>query len=233
MGGSQMFLVQRFGPRPLLGGALGLALTVGLVGCSSPASTTESSTPTASAETTEAPTESPSAAATAAESAPASIAADADLAALLPTTLSGEAVTAHSFVGDQALSIPLGLGTSDFGGGIEGIAENLGVPLSDIQGAAVFAQDHEQFSPHAVAAIRFSGADPSEITEVLAFAIDPLAFSAGQVELTEETVGDKPVSVLSGSVSENAHYFYVVGDVVFIVQTTDPGEAEEVLQELP
>lgn len=229
-----MVLIRRNAPRQSAGGVLGLALTIGLIaGCSSPTATTESSTPTTSVVTTEAPTESPSAAATASESASASIAADADLAALLPTTLSGEAVTAQSFDGDEALAIPLGLGYSDFGGGIEGIAENLGVPLSDIQGAAVFAQDHEQLSPHAVAAIRFSGADPSEITEVLARAIGSLEFAAGQLQLTEDTVGDKPVSVLSGSVSEIAHYFYVVGDVVFIVQTTDPGEAEDVLQELP
>jgi len=229
-----MSIFPRFGKRPLASGTLGLVVTIGLIaGCSSPAATTESSTPTASGVTSEAPTESPSAAATASESAAASIAADADLAALLPTTLSGEAVTAQSFDGDQALAIPLGLGTSDFGGGIEGIAESLGVSLSDIQGAAVLAQDHDQFSPHAVTVIRFSGADSTEIVDILTRAIGTVQLAAGQLEVTEDTVGDKPVSVLSGSVSEIGHYFYVVGDVVFIVQTTDPDEAEEVLQELP
>ncbi len=66
------------------------------------------------------------------------------------------------------------------------------------------------------------------IIDTLSVAIGGMRVMSGELTVTEETVGGKSVSVLGDS-----PYFYVVGDVAFVVWTDDPSEAEDVLQELP
>ena len=204
-------------------------MTALIAGCSggSPAASTTSSTPRTSTAPSEAATESASAvAASATESAAASIAADADLATLLPTTLSGEPVTSDSFDGEQVADLPLGNLAQ---GGMSGLAQSVGVPLTDIRGAAAFAQDHEQFNaPHAVMAVRIPGTEADAIIDTLSAAIGGMRVMSGELTVAEGTVGGKSVSVLGDS-----PYFYVVGDVAFVVWTDDPSEAEDVLQDLP
>ena len=144
----------------------------------------------------------------------------------MPTTLSGERVTSESFVGEQVADLPLGNLAQ---GGMSGLAQSLGVPLADIHGAVVFAQDHEQFNaPHAVVAVRIPGAEADAIIDTLSAAIGGMRVMSGELTVTEETVGGKSVSVLGDS-----PYFYVVGDVAFVVWTDDATEADDVLQELP
>ncbi len=204
-----------------------MAFTALIAGCSgaAPAASSEPNDATTSAAP-EQQAESPSVVASASESAAASIAADADVAVLLPTTLGGEPVTAQSFNGEAVADVPLGNLAQ---AGLGGLAQSLGMPLTDIQGAAVFAPDHEQFnSPHAVMALRVPGADPDSLIETLSVAIGGMRVMSGELTLTEETVGGKSVSVLGTS-----PYLYVVGDVAFVVWTDDPSEAEDVLQELP
>jgi len=215
---------------------LGLMLVL-IGGCAAEPAATDSGVATSVPTTTDGRTDSASPDATAQESAEASIAADADLAELLPATLGGEAVTAQSFSGEGVLDLGLGGFVSpDGGGGVEAMAESLDVALADIDGAVVFAADHEPFSPHAVAAMRFPGADSDAIVEALGEALGGLAFLAGQVAVTEQTIGDNDVSVLesvSPEIVRSPVYFYAVGDVAFIIWTDDADEAEQVLEDLP
>lgn len=83
------------------------------------------------------------------------------------------------------------------------MAESLAVPLAEIDGAAVYAADHEQFnSAHAVVAIRFPGADSAAIVDALGEAIAGPVFLAGQVAVKEQTIGAKEVSVLDSASSD-------------------------------
>lgn len=244
---------------PAGGRALGLAVTfVLIVGCAtaSPATPTHPATsvpttsapltptpfasmPTTSAPITGAPTQSPSATPT--QGALTTIAPDADLAALLPTTLAGSPVTVARFDGEDLSDLPDELygtggsdpiGNADFGGGIPALAEELDVPLAEVQGAMAYAPDHEPiFAPHAVVAIRLVGADPAAMVDALALGIGGLTFLSGELVPTEETVGGKTVSVLQFSSYSN--FFYAIGDVAFIVKLADPDEAENVLRQLP
>jgi len=169
----------------------------------------------------------------------ATIAPDADLAALLPTTLFGRALTTQSFDGEELASSegPDSLLVGGFGAvedgkeGFELISQTLGVPLTEIHAAAAYLGDFEPGVYPLVTAIRLDGADPAVIVEELVPIIGGIPFLAGEVVLTEETVGGKPVSVLRGSSS--ATYMYFVGDVVFIVRTPAQDEAEELLGQLP
>ena len=238
-----MSLVHRSALRPWAGGVLSLVVTGSLVaGCSggSPAASTDSSTPTTSTLPSESASESPSTAATANESAAASIAADADLAELLPTTLGGEPVTVARFDGEDVTEVPrpenqitdqdpIGFGMGS--GGVAVLVEELDVLPAEVQGAMAYAPDHEPgFYPHAVIAVRVAGADPDAMVDALARAIGGLQFMSGELTVTEETIGGKTVSVMEGS---NLYYFYAIGDVAFIVTINDPDEAETVLQDLP
>lgn len=189
----------------------------------------------------EAATESPSTAASASESAAESIAADADLAELLPATLGGASVTVARFDGDDLTEVPrpenqtsdqdpIGFGMGS--GGVATVAEQLDVPTADVQGAMAYAPDHEPISsPHAVIALRALGADPAAMLDALGVGIGGMQFFSGELTITEETVGGKTVSVMEFPSYSN--YIYTVGDVAFIIKTDDPAEAEEVLGQLP
>ncbi len=216
------------------------ALIAGLAiaGCSS---TPGASSPpaTTSASIAESSTESPTT--TPAESAATTIAPDADLAALLPTTLGGAPTTVAEFTGDDFSDLPstefgtAGLdpiGYPDFGGGIEALAEELDVSPAEVEGAMAYAPDHEPGqAEHSVIAIRVVGADPAAMVDALALAIGGLQFLSGEVVATDETVGGKTVSVME--FSNDTNYFYAIGDVAFIVKTADAAEAEDVVQQLP
>ena len=244
-----MLLVQRCRHR-ISGSTLGLAVVVGLiVGCSAtPAASTPAATdePLTSASASEAPADSPSATSSASPSAPATIAADVDLATLLPTTLGDAPVLVARFDGEDLTEVPrpesqssdqdpIGFGMGN--GGIAVLAEELDVSAAEVEGAMAYAPDHEPgSSPHAVVAMRVVGADPSAIIDALALAIGGMPFLAGQVAVTEQTIGEKDVSVLESASSDfptRPKYFYAVGDVAFIIWTDDPDEAEEVLEDLP
>lgn len=217
------------------------ALIAGLAisGCTS---TPGATTPASIAESS---TESPTA--TPAESAATTIAPDADLAALLPTTLGGAPLTVAEFTGEDLSNLPPPdtrgydpIGNPDFGGGIGALAEELDVPLADIQGVLAYPPDYEPYScsgsacsivPDSVIAVRAVGADPAAMLDALALAIGGIQFRSGEVVPTEETVGGKTVSVMEFSSYSN--YFYAIGEVAFIVKTADPAEAEDVLRQLP
>lgn len=243
-----MLLVQRCRHRISAGSTLGLAVVVGLIaGCSAaPAASTPAATdePVTSASASEAPadspSESPSATSSASPSAAATIAADADLATLLPTTLGDAPVSIARFDGEDLTEVPrpeaqtsdqdpIGFGMGN--GGIAALAEELDVLPAEVQGAMAYAPDHEpDFYPHAVIAVRVTGADPAAMVDALAIAIGGFQFLSGELTVTEETVGGKTVSVIESS---NLNYFYAIGDVAFIVKIDDPDEAETVLQDLP
>jgi len=216
-----------------------VALVAGCAGADVPSdapATSDASSPTTAASASSAPsaTSAPSAEpATPSPSAAATIAPDADLAALLPTTLLGRALTVQSFDGeelapsdDQPDSLPFGL----IKGGLVSTAETLGVSLSDVQAAAAYTEAYAPGLSPVIIAIRFGGADSAAIVDGAMVAIGGQAFLAGQLMRTEETVGGKPVSVLDGSSSA---YFYAIGDVIFIVQTPARDEAEDLLGQLP
>lgn len=243
---------QRFGQRPRAVAVLGLAVAL-IGGCATESSATPTdvatNVPTATGRQTEEPspdatsTESaaaPSPDATTTESAAATIPADADLATLLPTTLADAQVSIARFDGDDLTEVPRSENQSSdqdpFGnfvplGGIAALAEELDVLPAEVLGAMAYAPDHEpDFYPHAVIAVRVAGADPAAMVDALALAIGGARVLSGELTVTEETVGGKTVSVIESS---NSHYFYAIGDVAFIVKIDDPGEAEEVLRELP
>ena len=236
---------QRFGQRPWAVAALGLTMVL-IGGCTAETSATPTGVATSVPTATEGPTESPSPDATATESAAASIAPDADLAELLPTTLGGEPVSVARFDGEDLTEVPrpenrtgdqdpIGFGMGN--GGVATLAEELDVLPAEVQGAMAYAPDHEpDFYPHAVVAVRVAGSDPAAMVDALSIAIGGHAFLAGQLTFTEQTIGEKDVSVLesrSADIVRNPTYLYVVGDVAFIVIIDDPDEAETVLQDLP
>jgi len=235
---------KHFGKRPLVVAALGMTLVL-IGGCAAePAATpTDVATdgPTATEGPTDSPVDSPSPDATATESAAATIAADTDLATLLPTTLGDAPVSVARFDGEDLTEVPrpenqtsdqdpIGFGMGS--GGVATLAEELDVQPADVQGVMAYAPDHEPASsPHAVIAMRVAGADPATLTDALAVAIGGLQFMSGEVTASEESVGGKTVSVIEFSGYSN--YLYVIGDVAFIVKTDDADEAEEVLEQLP
>ncbi len=232
---------QRFGQRHWAVAALGLTLIL-IGGCTAESSATPTDVATSVPTATDGPTEAPSpdATASASPSAAATIAADVDLATLLPTTLGGEPVSVARFDGEDLTEVPrpenqitdqdpIGFGMGN--GGVAALAEELDVLPAEVQGAMAYAQDHEpDFYPRAVIAVRVPGADPAAMVDALAIAIGGHPFLAGEVTVTEETVGGKTVSVMEFS---NTNYFYAIGDVAFIVTNNDPDEAETVLQDLP
>ena len=232
---------QRFGQRQWAVAALGLTLIL-IGGCTTESSATPTDGATSVPTATEGPTESPSPDATAgaSPSAPATIAADVDLATLLPMTLGDAPVSVARFDGEDLTEVPrpetqtsdqdpIGFGMGN--GGVATLAEELEVLPAEVEGAMAYAPDHEpDFYPHAVIALRVTGADPAAMVDALAIAIGGFQILSGELTVTEETVGGKTVSVIESS---NSHYFYSVGDVAFIVQIDDPDEAEEVLEDLP
>jgi len=222
--------------------ALGVTLAV-LGGCAAAPAATDSdvatSVPTAAGDPTD--SSAPSPVATATESATPTIAADVDLATLLPTTLGGAPASIARFDGENLTEVPrpenqvtdqdpIG---SNFGiGGIAALAEELDLAPADVEGAMAYAPDHEPgSSPHAVIAVRVAGADPAGIIDALSVAIGGMQFLSGELTVTEETVGGKTVSVIERS--DDSTYFYAIGDVAFIAQIADPNEAEDVMEDLP
>lgn len=232
----------RFGQRHWAVAALGLTLIL-IGGCTAESSATPTDVATSVPTATDGPTESPSPEGTssASPSAAATIAADVDLATLLPTTLGDAPVSVARFDGEDLSEVPRPENQSsdqdpigfNFGvGGVAALAEELDLSPADVEGAMAYASDHEpSSSPHAVIAMRVVGADPAAMVDALPVAIGGVQFLSGELTVTDETVGGKTVSVMERS--NYSSYFYAIGDVAFIVNTDDPDEAETVLQDLP
>jgi hypothetical protein len=187
----------------------------------------------ATATETEAPTESASGSPTQeATDDPAgeTIAPGADLASLLPTSLGGMELSVRAVEGIEAGQLM----TEHMGGSAGSIASVLGVDVTELEGAFAATPDADPFSEgggNVVFAIRYPGAEPDEMTQAVVPVIGGMEWMGGDIEVTEETVGDKDVSVLESSLV--THYFYTVGDVIFIVRTPDRAIAEEALSQLP
>lgn len=154
----------------------------------------------------------------------------ADLATLLPTSLAGEEVTVRSVEGIEAGQLM----TEHMGGSAGSIAGVLGVDVEQLEGAFAATLDANPFAEgggHVVFAIRYPGAGPDEITEAVVPVVGGMEWMGGDIEVTDETVGGKDVSALETSAV--THYFYAVGDVIFIVRTPDRAVAEAALAQLP
>jgi hypothetical protein len=193
-----------------------------------------SAAPAASASPDEPDASSPVAQATASaspsspESSEPSIAPDTDLAELLPTTLAGTEFTVSSLSGEQ-------VGTVSFGR-LGGIATNLGMSASDVDAAVAVGPDWDPNLGPEVFAIRYGGADSAAIVDEVAPAFGGAGYAAGTVEVTDESIAGKSVSVMevplmSGGAS--TFYFYAIGDVAFIVHTPGPAVAEDALSQPP
>jgi hypothetical protein len=219
----------------MVGGEVRMSRVVGailaamvLAGCmgASPASSP-------SATETAAPTESASASPTQEatdDAAGETIAPETDLASLLPTSLGGMELTVRAVEGIEAGQLM----TEHMGGSAGSIASIVGVDVTDLEGAFAATSDANPFSEgggNVVFAIRYPGAEPDEITQAVVPVIGGMEWMGGDIEVTEETVGDRDVSVLETSLV--THYFYAIGDVVFIVRTPDRAVAEEALSQLP
>ena len=201
------------------------------VACSQQAATQTSAAPTDAPSTdapeTEQASPSPEPTAETTESASATIGADVDLATVLPGTVVGQQMTVRSGSGDESAgTLPFGVAG--------GIATALGISPADMAWASAAAPNADADGNHVLWAVRFPGADSVELVDRATTALGGVSLAGGAIEVSEETVGDKEVSVLpAGAEAEASYYVYAVGDVVFVLRTSDREEAEDALTQLP
>ncbi len=205
----------------------GIPALVMLAGCaggsptSPSAGETETPTPSAPAATSEGTAD--------ATSGP-TIAPGTDLATLLPTSVAGNELTVSSVSGEEAGRLM----TEHMGGSAGSIASVVGVDVSELDAAVAATLDANPYAEgggHVVFAIRYPGADPDAITEAVVPVVGGMEWMSGETRVTEGTVGGRDVSVLETSLA--THYFYAIGDVIFIVRTPDRAVAEDALSQLP
>lgn len=189
------------------------------------------STATPSAESSAAAPASPSATGSPTdEPAGETIAPGTDLATLLPTSVAGTELTVSSVEGEEAGRLM----TEHMGGSAESIATTVGVEVSELEAAVAATPDANPYAEgggHVVFAIRYPGADPAAISEAVVPVVGGMEWMSGETQVTDGTVGGRDVSILETSLA--SHYFYAIGDVIFIVRTPDRAIAEDALSQLP
>jgi hypothetical protein len=211
------------------GQVVALAIAAILAACAgapaSSASPDEPDTSSPAAEATASTT--PSASQSSAPSSAPTIAPDADLAALLPTTVAGREFTVTAYSGDEAARLL----SDNTGGSVGSVAADLGVAVTDLEAAVSVGPGWQQFVGPEILAIRFRGADSAAILEALPPLLGSFRFMSGEAVVTEESIDGEAVSVLQ--MTSATYYFSALGDVAFIVNTPDRAEAEDALSQLP
>lgn len=213
-------------PRSALPAMLALILLAACAGTSptssSAAEETATTSASASASATQQATEDPTGGPT--------IAPGTDLAALLPTSVAGTELAVSSYEGEEAGRLM----TEHMGGSAGSIATVLGVDVTELEAAVAATLDANPFGEgggHVVFVIRFPGADSTAIEEAVVPVAGGMEWMSGDTQVTEGTVGDRDVSILE--TSRATHYFYAIGDVIFVVRTPDRLVAEDALSQLP
>ena len=199
-------------------------LSIVLAACSSagtataPASASPSPTATPTAEPT--PTDS-AAAGTPNPLASFDFNQDKALEGLLPDSVGDLSLTKYSVKGAEFFS---GAGTDP---AFKDFLDRVHAQPDDV--SAAFAGD--QANTLSLLALRIAGASTDDLKTEFRRAMEES--SSTKVDLSEATVGGK--SVLTGfDPDQNSNvYFYVTGDVLFFVTTTDKAVAEAALQKLP
>ena len=211
--------------------SLAVLVMLAIAACSQQAATETSAAPTDAPSTDASETEqasaSPEPTEEPTESASATIGADVDLATVLPGTVAGQQMTVRSGSGDESAgTLPFGVAG--------GVATALGISPGDMAWASAAAPNADAEGNHVLWAVRFPGADSEELVERVTTALGGVSLAGGAIEVSEETLGDKEVSVLpAGPEAEASYYLYAVGDVVFALRTPDRDEAEDALAQLP
>jgi hypothetical protein len=199
-------------------------LSIALAACSSAGTATApaSASPTASPTPTVEPTPTDSAAA----GTPNPLASfdfnqDKALEGLLPDSVGDLTLTKYSVKGAEFFS---GAGTDP---AFKDFLDRVHAQPDDV--SAAFAGD--QANTLSLLALRIAGANTDDLKTEFRRAMEES--SSTKVDLSEATVGGK--SVLTGfDPDQNSNvYFYVTGDVLFFVTTTDKAVAEAALQKLP
>jgi hypothetical protein len=199
-------------------------LSIVLAACSS------AGTATAPASASPAPTATPTAEPTPTDSAaagtPNPLASfdfnqDKALEGLLPDAVGDLTLTKYSVKGAEFFS---GAGTDP---AFKDFLDRVHAQPDDV--SAAFAGD--ETNSLSLLALRIAGANTDDLKTEFRRAMEES--SSTKIDLTEETVGGK--SVLTGfDPDQNSNvYFYVTGDVLFFVTTTDKAVAEAALQKLP
>jgi hypothetical protein len=208
---------------------MSIPLMLTIAACSQQVTTQTDAAPTdaPSAEATQDASDSPEPTEEPSESAAATIGADVDLGTLMPATVAGQQMTVRSGSGEESA------GTLPFGIASE-VASALSVSPAGMAWASAAAPNADVQGNHVLWAVRFPGADSVALVDRTMSALNPIALAAGIIEVSEETVGGKEVSVLPASQEAEAFYYaYAVGDVVFLFRTPDRAEAEDALAQLP
>ena len=146
---------------------------------------------------------------------------DKALEGLLPDSVGDLTLTKYSVKGAEFFS---GAGTDP---AFKDFLDRVHAQPDDV--SAAFAGD--QANTLSLLALRIAGASTDDLKTEFRRAMEES--SATKVDLSEATVGGK--SVLTGfDPDQNSNvYFYVTGDVLFFVTTTDKAVAEAALQKLP
>ena len=145
-----------------------------------------------------------------------------DLAGLLPTEVGGIAIEYESSSGEAVI-------------GSEGVTpeaqeffDRVGAVPSDLSSAFGIGIDQEEGGVITIGAIRVAGADEGTLRDEFRASIE----DQGDV-VTEGNIAGKEVLVIGEDETEGSGYFYVKGDVVFIVGGSPASLAEEALSQLP
>ena len=145
-----------------------------------------------------------------------------DLAGLLPTEIGGIPIEYESSSGQDVI-------------GSEGVTpeaqeffDRVGAEPSDLSSAFGIGIDQEAGGVITIGAIRVAGADEDTLRDEFRASIE----DQGDV-VTEGNVGGKDVLIIGEDETEGSGYFYVKGDVVFIVGGSPASLAEEALSQLP
>jgi hypothetical protein len=205
-----------------------ILVIVAIAACSPQAATSPSAdAPSDASSVAASESEQASATAEPTEAPPASIAADADLATVLPGTVAGQEMTKRSGSGEESAgTLPFAIAG--------GVADFLGIPHADMAWASAAAPNADAAGNHVMWAVRFPGADSAQLIEQVTTALGGVALAAGQIDVTEETIDGKAVSVLPISAEgSSTYYVYAVGDVLFVFQTPDRAEADDAIGQLP
>ena len=146
---------------------------------------------------------------------------DKALEGLLPDSVGDLTLTKYSVKGAEFFS---GAGTDP---AFKDFLDRVHAQPDDV--SAAFAGD--QANTLSLLALRIAGASTDDLKTEFRRAMEES--SSTKVDLSEATVGGK--SVLTGfDPDQNSNvYFYVTGDVLFFVTTTDKAVAEAALQKLP
>jgi len=146
---------------------------------------------------------------------------DKALEGLLPDSVGDLTLTKYSVKGAEFFS---GAGTDP---AFKDFLDRVHAQPDDV--SAAFAGD--QANTLSLLALRIAGASSDDLKTEFRRAMEES--SSTKVDLSEATVGGK--SVLTGfDPDQNSNvYFYVTGDVLFFVTTTDKAVAEAALQKLP